>query len=100
MKEGDSRVWRMKKSSKTLIGLLILQSKINSGEGPCLFICPNIYLVKQVRRDAKKFGINYWSAGWKCVPESNNLALYLITREYSSSQWAQNYCQKWLTDYN
>ena len=29
---------------KTLIGLLILQSKINSGDGPCIFICPNIYL--------------------------------------------------------
>ena len=48
---------------KTLIGLLILQSKINSGEGPCLFICPNIYLVQQVRRDAKKFGISYCTIG-------------------------------------
>ena len=27
---------------KTLIGLLILQSKINSKEGPCLYVCPNI----------------------------------------------------------
>ena len=26
---------------KTLIGLLLLHSKINSGEGPCLYICPN-----------------------------------------------------------
>ena len=48
---------------KTLIGLLMLQSKINSGEGPCLFVCPNIYLVQQVRKDAKKFGINYCSIG-------------------------------------
>ena len=24
---------------KTLIGLLILQSKINQGEGPCAFVC-------------------------------------------------------------
>jgi replicative superfamily II helicase len=48
---------------KTLIGLLILQSKINSGEGPCLFVCPNIYLVKQVRIDAKKFGINFCTIG-------------------------------------
>lgn len=48
---------------KTLIGLLILQSKINSGKGPCLFVCPNKYLVQQVRRDAKKFGINYCSIG-------------------------------------
>ncbi len=48
---------------KTLIGLLILQSKINSGEGPCLFICPNKYLVDQVRKDAKKFGISYCTIG-------------------------------------
>lgn len=44
---------------KTLIGLLILQSRINSNEGPCLFICPNKYLAQQVRKDAKKFGIQY-----------------------------------------
>ncbi|MDD7885548.1 DEAD/DEAH box helicase family protein [Flavivirga sp. 57AJ16] len=46
---------------KTLIGLLILQSKINSGNGPCLFVCPNKYLVAQVKRDARKFGINFCS---------------------------------------
>jgi len=42
---------------KTLIGLLILQSMINSKEGPCLYVCPNIYLVEQVRMEAEKFGI-------------------------------------------
>jgi len=46
---------------KTLIGLLILLSKINSGNGPCLYVCPNIYLVNQVKKDAKKFGIPYCS---------------------------------------
>lgn len=44
---------------KTLIGLLILQSKINAEKGPCLFVCPNIYLVQQVIKDAKKFGVPY-----------------------------------------
>lgn len=43
---------------KTLIGLLILQSKINQNEGPCIFICPNIYLVQQVALEAKKFGFS------------------------------------------
>lgn len=53
---------------KTLIGLLILQSKLNKGEGPCLYICPNIYLVQQVCEEAQKFGINY------CViPNSNEI---------------------------
>lgn len=44
---------------KTLIGLLILQSKLNKGEGPCLYICPNIYLVQQVCAEAQKFGIGH-----------------------------------------
>ncbi len=42
---------------KTLIGLLMLQSKINSGEGPCLYLCPDKYLAEQVRQEAHKFGI-------------------------------------------
>ena len=48
---------------KTLIGLLILQSMINQKEGPCLYICPNIYLVEQVVDEAKKFGIPYCVIG-------------------------------------
>ncbi|UZW12828.1 DEAD/DEAH box helicase family protein [Clostridium pasteurianum] len=48
---------------KTLIGLLILQSKLNSNNGPCLYICPNIYLVDQVCEEAKKFGIAYCTIG-------------------------------------
>lgn len=42
---------------KTLIGLLALQSMINSKDGPCLYVCPNIYLVAQVCAEAEKFGI-------------------------------------------
>lgn len=42
---------------KTLIGLLLLHSKINSNEGPCLYLCPNKYLAEQVRYEAQKFGI-------------------------------------------
>jgi len=42
---------------KTLVGLLILQSKINSIDGPCLYVCPNKYLAEQVRLEAQKFGI-------------------------------------------
>ncbi|HCE3385905.1 DEAD/DEAH box helicase family protein [Vibrio parahaemolyticus] len=44
---------------KTLIGLLILQSKINAGKGPAVFVCPNIYLAEQVKLEANKFGIQY-----------------------------------------
>lgn len=37
---------------KTLIGLLILQSCINEGKGPVLYVCPNNYLVNQIVEQA------------------------------------------------
>ena len=46
---------------KTLVGLLLLQSLLNSKEGPCLYICPNKYLVRQVCSEADKFGIPFCS---------------------------------------
>lgn len=51
---------------KTLIALLMLQSILNLGEGPCIYVCPNIYLVKQVCNEAIKFGIPF------CTIEHNN----------------------------
>lgn len=42
---------------KTLIGLLILQSRINQDLGPALYVCPNKYLVEQTFEQAKQFGI-------------------------------------------
>lgn len=44
---------------KTLIGLLLLQSRINSDSGACVFVCPNKYLAEQVKLEAKKFGIPF-----------------------------------------
>ena len=43
---------------KTIIGLLILQSCLNEGKGPAVYICPNNYLVSQTIEQAKAFGIN------------------------------------------
>ena len=51
---------------KTLIGLLMLQSALNLGEGPCIYVCPNIYLVGQVCAEAQKFGIPF------CIIDKNN----------------------------
>ena len=48
---------------KTLIGLLMLQSKINITKEPCIYVCPNIYLVNQVCNEAEKFGIPYCTIG-------------------------------------
>lgn len=54
---------------KTLIGLLILQSKINQGKGSSLYICPNKYLADQVRAQADEFGIPYCSLDENGLPE-------------------------------
>ncbi|MDR4470398.1 MAG: DEAD/DEAH box helicase family protein [Nitrospira sp.] len=43
---------------KTLIGLLMLQSKLNEGLGPALYLCPNKFLVNQTYNEAIQFGIN------------------------------------------
>lgn len=42
---------------KTLIGMLMLLSRLNKGFGPCIFVCPNRQLAEQASADAKKFGI-------------------------------------------
>lgn len=42
---------------KTIDGLLILQSYINEGKGPGLYVAPNKHLVTQVLADADKLGI-------------------------------------------
>ena len=47
---------------KTLIGLLMLQSRINNGMGPVVYLCPNNYLVEQTCEQAKQFGIK------TCIP--------------------------------
>lgn len=53
---------------KTLVGLLILLSSLNSNVGPCLYVCPNIYLMKQVCKEAEKFGIPYCQVSDKGIP--------------------------------
>ena len=42
---------------KTLIGLLMLQSKLNDNSGPAVYLCPNNFLVEQTCEQAKQFGI-------------------------------------------
>lgn len=42
---------------KTLIGLLMLQSRLNAGFGPVVYLCPNSYLVDQTCEQARQFGI-------------------------------------------
>ncbi|BAG29661.1 DEAD/DEAH box helicase [Kocuria rhizophila] len=42
---------------KTILGLLILQSYMNQGDGPGLYVVPNKQLAKQVAEDAQNLGI-------------------------------------------
>lgn len=54
---------------KTLIGLLILQSKINQNKGSSLFLCPNKYLAEQAKVQANEFGIKYCSIEQEGLPD-------------------------------
>ncbi|SDI90641.1 Replicative superfamily II helicase [Frankineae bacterium MT45] len=44
-------------AGKTIDGLVILQSYLNEGHGPALYVAPTDYLVEQVRDEARRIGI-------------------------------------------
>ena len=44
-------------SGKTVVGLMILQSCLNEGKGPAIYVVPDNYLVEQVCEEAAKLGI-------------------------------------------
>ena len=48
---------------KTLIGLLILQSRLHENRGPVLYLCPNNFLIAQTCEQAEQFGIS------TCTPD-------------------------------
>lgn len=41
---------------KTLVGLLMLQSKLNEGQGPAAYLCADRFLVQQTVKQARDFG--------------------------------------------
>lgn len=43
---------------KTLVGLLMLQAKLNEDAGPSVYLCPNNFLIEQTIEQAKQFGIS------------------------------------------
>ncbi len=42
---------------KTLVGLLMLQARLNEGSGPAAYLCPNNFLIDQTAEQAKQFGV-------------------------------------------
>lgn len=64
---------------KTLIGLLILQSRLNAGQGPALFLCPNNFLIAQTCEQARQFGIATCTADPELPDEFSNGTRILVT---------------------
>jgi len=64
---------------KTLIGLLILQSRLNDGYGPAIYLCPNHFLVNQTCEQARQFGIPYCIAEDELPDDFLNSKTILIT---------------------
>ena len=64
---------------KTLIGLLILQSKLNEGNGPAVFLCPNGFLVTQTCDQATQFGIPHTTAHGDLPADFLNSKNVLVT---------------------
>ncbi|MGG5787946.1 DEAD/DEAH box helicase family protein [Bacillus pretiosus] len=56
--EKDSIIKMNTGGGKTTVGLLQLQSSLNEGIGPSLYLCLDNQLVEQVLREAKELGIN------------------------------------------
>ena len=64
---------------KTLVGLLILKSKLNENNGPALYLCPDNFLVRQTCAQAKQFGIKYCIANNGIPQEFLDGSAVLIT---------------------
>ncbi|WP_375341195.1 hypothetical protein [Okeania sp. SIO1I7] len=57
----------------------MLQSRLNQKKGPCLYVCPNKYLVEQTAQEAEKFGIGYVTIDDSLPDEFLNSEKILIT---------------------
>ena len=64
---------------KTLIGLLMLQSRLNMGKGPVVYLCPDHFLIAQTCEQAKQFGIKTCIAEDDLPEEFLNESCILIT---------------------
>ena len=68
-------------SGKTLVGLVLLWSRLKEGKGPGLYLCPNTHLVSQAQREADRVGIKYVDFGSsnQFPPEFHDSSAILIT---------------------
>jgi replicative superfamily II helicase len=64
---------------KTLVGLLMLQSRLNAGKGPVVYLCPDHFLIAQTCEQAKQFGIRTCTADGDLPEEFLNSSCILVT---------------------
>jgi replicative superfamily II helicase len=64
---------------KTLVGLLMLQSRLNEGKGPVVYLCPDNFLIEQTCDQAKQFGIATCKAEPDLPDEFLNAKSILVT---------------------
>lgn len=64
---------------KTLIGLLMLQSRLNAGSDPVVYLCPDHFLIEQTCEQAKQFGIKTCTAPDNLPDEFLNRDSILVT---------------------
>ena len=64
---------------KTLVGLLMLQSKMNELGGSALYLCPNNFLVQQTAIQARQFGIHCVTTDSELPYEFSDGSAILIT---------------------
>lgn len=58
-RENSNTVIKMNTGSgKTVVGLLMLQSFLNEGKGPAIYIVPDNYLIEQIISEANNLGIS------------------------------------------
>lgn len=64
---------------KTLIGLLLLQARLNDSKGPALYLCPDNFLIAQTCEQAKQFGISTCTADAELPDDFLNNENILVT---------------------
>lgn len=64
---------------KTLVGLLMLQSRLNAGEGPVVYLCPDHFLIAQTCEQARQFGIRTCTADDDLPGDFLNSSRILVT---------------------
>ena len=75
---------------KTLVGLLMLQSRLHGGHGPAVYLCPDQYLIAQTCEQARQFGIRTCTTDDDLPAEFLNSDRTLVTLSRSCSMGEPN----------